>query len=399
LRVVARCVDLDQIARRVGCLGGNEVTTMRIGVPKEIKVHEYRVGLTPESVRALVARGHRVLVERGAGAGIGADDADYRSAGATVALTPNEVFGEAELIVKVKEPLAPERAMLRPGQALFTYLHLAPDAEQARDLVASGAIAIAYETVTSLDGGLPLLAPMSVVAGRMAIQVAAHYLERPQGGRGVLIPGAKGVPPARILVLGAGVVGSNAARIALGMGGDVTVLSRSPGPFERLASELGPRLKTGVSSPGAIEKNLRDADAVIGAALIPGALAPKLVTRSMIAGMRPGSVVVDVSIDQGGCFETSRPTTHADPVFTVDGVLHYCVANMPGAVPRTSTYALNHATLPFVLELADRGVVPALKGNEHLRNGLNVCRGAITRREVAEALGYPYVDPLQALGG
>jgi alanine dehydrogenase len=289
--------------------------------------------------------------------------------------------------------------MLRPGQALFTYLHLAPDAEQARDLVASGAIAIAYETVTSPDGGLPLLAPMSVVAGRMAIQVAAHYLERPQGGRGVLIPGAKGVPPARILVLGAGVVGSNAARIALGMGGDVTVLSRSPGPFERLASELGPRLKTGVSSPGAIEENLRDADAVIGAALIPGALAPKLVTRSMIAGMRPGSVVVDVSIDQGGCFETSRPTTHADPVFTVDGVLHYCVANMPGAVPRTSTYALNHATLPFVLELADRGVVPALKGNEHLRNGLNVCRGAITRREVAEALGYPYVDPLQALGG
>lgn len=372
---------------------------MLIGVPREIKVHEYRVGLTPESVRALAARGHRVIVERDAGAGIGASDADYRSAGASIALTPDEVFGEAELIVKVKEPLARERAMLRPGQALFTYLHLAPDADQVRDLVASGVIAIAYETVTSPGGGLPLLAPMSVVAGRMAIQVAAHYLERPQGGRGVLISGAEGAPPARILVLGAGVVGSNAARIAIGMGGEVTVLSRSAEPLGRLASELGPRLRTGVSSPGTIEENLCGADAVIGAALIPGALTPKLVTRSMLTGMKPGSVVVDVSIDQGGCFETSRPTTHADPVFTVGGVLHYCVANMPGAVPRTSTYALNYATLPFVLELADRGVVPALKGNEHLLNGLSVYHGAVTRREVAEALGYPYVDPLHALGG
>ncbi|OGA25191.1 MAG: alanine dehydrogenase [Betaproteobacteria bacterium RIFCSPLOWO2_02_FULL_67_26] len=371
---------------------------MLIGVPKEIKVHEYRVGLTPESVRALVAGGHRVLVEKEAGEGIGAADADYRAAGAAIAETAEEVFAAAELIVKVKEPLAPERARLRPGQAIFTYLHLAPDADQTRELVQSGAIGIAYETVTAPDGGLPLLAPMSVVAGRMAVQVAAHYLERPHGGRGVLIPGAAGVPPARVLILGAGVVGSNAALIALGMGGEVTVLNRSTGPLQRLAAQFGPRVKTGISTPGAIAAQLRDADAVIGAALVPGALAPKLVTRGMLAGMKRGAVMVDVSIDQGGCFETSRPTTHADPVYTVDGVIHYCVANMPGAVPRTSTYALNHATLPFVMELAGRGVVEALKQNEHLRNGLNVCRGAVTRREVAAARGYPYTGAVQALG-
>ncbi len=371
---------------------------MLIGVPKEIKVHEYRVGLTPESVRELVARGHRVVVQRDAGAGIGASDTDYASAGGAIAATAEEVFARAELIVKVKEPLAAERAWLRAGQALFTYLHLAPDAEQTRDLVKSGVIAIAYETVTAPGGGLPLLAPMSVVAGRMAVQVAAHFLERAHGGRGVLLSGAAGVPPGRVLVLGAGVVGSNAALIALGMGAEVAVLSRSSGPLERLKAELGPRLKTMISTPQAIEEQLRGADAVIATAMVPGGLAPKLVTRAMLAGMKQGAVVVDVSIDQGGCFETSRPTTHADPVYTVDGIVHYCVANMPGAVPRTSTYALNHATLPFVRELADRGTVQALKSNEHLRDGLNVCRGTVTRREVAEALGYPFLEPLRALG-
>ncbi|HET9384875.1 MAG TPA: alanine dehydrogenase, partial [Gemmatimonadales bacterium] len=288
-------------------------------------------------------------------------------------------------------------ARLRPGQAIFTYLHLAPDTEQARDLVGSGAIAIAYETVTAAGGGLPLLAPMSEVAGRMAVQVAAHYLERPHGGRGVLISGATGVPPARILVLGSGVVGSNAARVGIGMGADVTVLGQSAGSLWRLSSDLGPSLRTVVSSPGAIERELSGADAVISAALVPGALAPKLVTRAMLAGMKPGAVIVDVSIDQGGCFETSRPTTHSDPVYVVDGILHYCVANMPGAVPRTSACALNHATLPFVIELADRGIARALRENEHLRNGLNVYRGAVTRREVAEAVGLPHVEALQAL--
>jgi alanine dehydrogenase len=369
-----------------------------IGVPKETKVHEYRVGLTPESVRELTSRGHRVLVEREAGSGIGATDEDYRSVGADVVPDPEPVFAQAELIVKVKEPIAPERARLRPGQAIFTYLHLAPDAEQARDLVASGAIAIAYETVTSAIGGLPLLSPMSQVAGRMAIQVAAHYLERPHGSRGILIPGAAGVLPARILVLGAGVVGTNAAKIAVGMGADVVVLGRSPAGLRRLIIEFGSRLKTAGSTPAEIMEQLRHADAVIGAALVPGALTPKLVTRTMLAGMRPGAVMVDVSIDQGGCFETSRPTTLEDPVYEVDGIVHYCVANMPGAVPRTSTYALNFATLPYVTELADHGVVAALKHSPHLRNGLTVCRGAVTRREVAEAHGAPYVDPLLAIG-
>ena len=369
-----------------------------IGIPKEIKVHEYRVGLTPESVRELAAGGHRVIVQRDAGAGIGATDADYAAAGGAIAAAAEEVYARAELIVKVKEPLAPERAWLRAGQALFTYLHLAADADQTRDLVKSGVIAIAYETVTSPAGGLPLLAPMSVVAGRMAVQVAAHFLERAHGGRGVLLGGATGVPPGRVLILGAGVVGSNAALIALGMGAEVTVLSNSAGPLERLKADLGPRLKTGLSTPQAIEEELRGADAVIATAMVPGGLAPKLVTRAMLAGMKQGAVVIDVSIDQGGCFETARPTTHADPVYTVDGVIHYCVANMPGAVPRTSTYALNHATLPYVKELADRGVARALAENEHLRNGLNVCRGAVTRREVAEARGYPYTEPLRALG-
>jgi alanine dehydrogenase len=370
---------------------------MLIGVPKEIKVHEYRVGLTPESVRELVARGHRVLVEKNAGEGIGAGDADYGAAGAAIASTPDEVFAAAELIVKVKEPQAPERARLRPGQALFTYLHLAPDPEQVRDLVASGAIAIAYETVSSATGELPLLAPMSEVAGRMAIQVAAHYLERPSGGRGVLMSGASGVAAARVVVLGAGVVGSNAARIAAAMGADVAMLSRSAGPLQKLQAELGPRLQADLSTPASIGREVQRADAVIGTAMVTGGLAPKLVTRAMIGTMKKGSVLVDVSIDQGGCFETSRPTTHADPVFTVDGVTHYCVANMPGAVPRTSTYALNRATLPFVLELAQHGVSEALRSNAGLRDGLNVCRGKVTRKEVAEALGYAHTEAREAL--
>jgi len=371
---------------------------MLIGVPREIKVHEYRVGLTPESVRDLAARGYRVMVEKSAGEGIGASDGDYRTAGANIASTPEEVFAAAELIVKVKEPLAGERARLRPGQTLFTYLHLAPDAEQVRDLVRSGVIAIAYETVTSPTGGLPLLAPMSEVAGRMAVQVAAHYLERPSGGRGVLVSGASGVAPARVVVLGAGVVGSNAARIAAGMGAEVVMLSRSAGPLQRLQAELGPSLRAFVLSPEDLDRELREADAVIGSAMVPGGLAPKLVTRAMLATMKKGAVLVDVSIDQGGCFETSRPTTHADPVFEVDGILHYCVANMPGAVPRTSTYALNRATLPFVLDLAQRGIVEALRANAGLRDGLNVCRGKVTRREVAEALGYACTGALEALG-
>lgn len=372
---------------------------MLIGVPREIKVHEYRVGLTPESVRELVARGHGVVVEKDAGAGIGATDADYRAAGADVVPRAEDVFDAAELIVKVKEPQVIERSWLRAGQTLFTYLHLAPDPQQTADLVKSGAMAIAYETVTAPGGGLPLLAPMSMVAGRMAIQVAAHYLERPHGSRGVLISGAAGVPPARILILGAGVVGSNAAMLAVGVGGDVTVINRSSAPLQRLSEKFGLRVKTMASAAGVMEKILPEVDAVIGAALVPGALAPKLVTRAMLSAMKPGAVLVDVAIDQGGCFETSRPTTHAEPVYVVDGIFHYCVANMPGAVPRTSTYALNHAILPFVRELADHGVKQAIEANEHLRNGVNVCCGAVTRRELAQSQALPYTDVLAALHG
>jgi len=370
---------------------------MRIGVPKEIKVEEYRVGLVPESVARLVALGHRVIVQAGAGEGIAATDEDYRRAGAAIAAGAGEVWREAELVVKVKEPLAPERAQLRSGQALFTYLHLAPDPEQTRELVASGAIAIAYETVAGPDGTLTLLAPMSEVAGRMSAHVAAHWLEKPRGGRGVLLSGASGVAPAEVLVLGAGVVGSNAARVASAMGARVTVLSRSAGPLNRLKKELGEKLRTGIATPQAIAAALAEADAVIGAALQPGALAPKLVTRAMLAAMRKGAVLVDVSIDQGGCFETSHPTTHADPVYVVDGVLHYCVANMPGAVPRTSAYALNRATLPFVEALAQKGVVAALLSDPGLRAGLHVFRGRITRREVAEAQGLSWVSAEEAL--
>jgi len=360
---------------------------MLVGVPREIKNHESRVGLTPQSVRELAARGHTVLVERDAGAGIAATDGEYRSAGAAVVDTAEEVFARAELIVKVKEPQQAERRKLRAGQVLFAYLHLAPDPEQAKDLVASGAIAIAYETVTSEKGGLPLLAPMSEVAGRMSVQVAAHFLERPQGGRGVLMSGATGIAPASVTVLGAGIVGSNAAMVAAGMGAEVAVLDPSLEQLRRLVARLGSRVRTKVLTPEAVGEAVRGADAVIGAALIPGALAPRLVTRAMLATLREGAVLVDVSIDQGGCFETSRPTTHAASTYVVDGIVHYCVANMPGAVPRTSTYALNNATLPFVLALADQGWRSALQRDRHLRNGLNICRGRVTNREVAEALG------------
>jgi alanine dehydrogenase len=348
-------------------------------------------------VRELAAQGHPVLVERGAGAGIGASDDEYRAAGAAVVDTAGEIYARAELIVKVKEPQQAERRQLRPGQVLFTYLHLAPDPEQAKDLVASGAVAIAYETVTSEKGGLPLLAPMSEVAGRMSVQVAAHFLEKPHGGRGVLMSGVTGGAPTSVVIFGAGVVGSNAAMVAAGMGAEVTVFEPTAGQLRRLESQLGSRVRTMVSTPAAVEEAVRNADAVIGAALVPGALAPRLVTRGMLATMHSGAVLVDVSIDQGGCFETSRATTHSAPTFVVDGIVHYCVANMPGAVPRSSTYALNSATLPLVLALAGQGWKAALLRDRHLRNGLNICRGRVTSREVAEALGLSWSDPAAAI--
>jgi alanine dehydrogenase len=366
---------------------------MRIGVPKEIKVLENRVGLTPGSVRELVHNGQSVVVEHNAGQGIGMDDEAYRRAGAEIAANAAEVFGSADMIVKVKEPQAVERRMLREGQVLFTYLHLAPDPEQAKDLVASKAVCIAYETVTSSSGGLPLLAPMSEVAGRMAVQAGAYYLEKPHGGLGVLLGGVPGVDPAKVVVLGGGVVGTHSIHIALGMGADVWVLDRSVDVLRRLWVQFGRPLNTVFSTRDAVERHVTDADLVIGGVLIPGASAPKLVSRELISKMKPGSVVVDVAIDQGGCFETSRPTTHADPVYVVDGVTHYCVANMPGGVPRTSTFALNNATLPFVLALASKGWKKALADDPHLRNGLNVAAGRVTCKPVAEALGYKYAAP------
>ena len=370
---------------------------MLIGVPKEIKVLENRVGLTPASVRELAHHGHDVLVEPDAGQGIGASDDDYARAGASIARDAADVFARAEMIVKVKEPQADERAMLRPGQVLFTYLHLAPDPEQTRDLVAGGSIAIAYETVTSSTGGLPLLAPMSEVAGRMAVQAGAYYLEKPHGGLGVLLGGVPGVDPAKVVVLGGGVVGSHAIDIALGMGADVWVLDRSVDVLRRLWAQYGRPLNTVFSTHDAIERHVTQADLVIGGVLIPGASAPKLVTADLVKRMKTGSVIVDVAIDQGGCFETSRPTTHADPVYVVDGVTHYCVANMPGAVPRTSTYALNNATLPFVLALAAKGWRKALADDPHLRNGLNVANGKVTCKPVADVLGYKFVDPREVI--
>jgi alanine dehydrogenase len=366
---------------------------MRIGVPKEIKVLETRVGLTPGSVRELVHHGHTVLVERDAGEGIGVSDADYRREGATIAATAAEVFADCDMVVKVKEPQASERAMLRPAQILFTYLHLAPDPDQTRDLVASNAVCIAYETVTSAEGGLPLLAPMSEVAGRLAVQAGAHFLEKPHGGKGMLLGGVPGVAPASVVVLGGGVVGTHAIEIALGMGARVTVLDRSVDALKRLWTHYGPALQTVFSTAEAIERHVARADVVIGGVLVAGAAAPKLVTRAMIGTMERGSVVVDVAIDQGGCFETSHATTHAEPTYIVDGVVHYCVANMPGGVPRTSTFALNNVTLPFVVAIADKGWKRALADDAHLRQGLNVAFGNVTCRPVADALGYAWATP------
>ena len=363
---------------------------MRIGVPKEIKVHEYRVGLTPGSVREACEAGHEVLVERGAGNGIGATDEAYRAAGARIVDTAEQVFAEAGLIVKVKEPQAVERARLRAGQVLFTYLHLAPDPVQARELLASGVVAIAYETVSAAGGGLPLLAPMSEVAGRMSVQAGAHCLEKAAGGSGLLLGGVPGVEPAHVVILGGGIVGANAALIALGMGARVTVIDRSVDVLRRLAERFGPRLATRHASRHAVAEAVVGADLVIGAVLIPGAAAPRLITREMLRSMRPGSVIVDVAIDQGGCCETSRPTTHADPTYVEEGVVHYCVANMPGAVARTSTYALNAATLPHVLALAGKGWRAALADDPHLAAGLNVCEGHLTHPGVAAALDLPW---------
>ena len=366
---------------------------MRIGVPKEIKVHEYRVGLVPAGVRELVAAGHQLLIETGAGAGIGVDDAQYRSAGAAIASHATEVFKEAELVVKVKEPQPKECEMLRSGQVLFTYLHLAADAAQARGIMQSGATAIAYETVTAPNGSLPLLTPMSEVAGRMSIQVGAASLQKANGGFGVLLGGVPGVAPAKVVILGGGVSGTHAAEMAVGMRADVTVVDRSVNRLRELSAIFGSALRTAYSTTETIEHLVRDADLVVGAVLVTGAAAPKLVTRAMVKTMKPGAVLVDISIDQGGCFETSRATTHADPTFVVDGVIHYCVANMPGAVPRTSTFALTNATLPYVRALADLGWQAAVRRDAGLAAGLNVYGGHITHDAVAKALGlsaHPY---------
>ena len=372
---------------------------MLVGVPKEIKNHEYRVGMSPSSVRELVKHGHSVIVETNAGLGIGATDSDYQTAGASICDTAEEIFARAEMIVKVKEPQAGERAMLREGQLLYTYLHLAPDPEQTKDLVASGATCIAYETVTSPVGGLPLLAPMSKVAGRMAVHAGAHCLEQPNGGLGMLLGGVPGVDPAKVVVLGAGVVGTHAAHIAVGMGADVWVIDNNANAIERHWSQFGRSTNSVFSTVDALERHVLEADLVIGGVLIPGAEAPKLVTADMVKNMKPGAVIVDVAIDQGGCCETSKATTHADPTYIVDDVVHYCVANMPGGVPRTSTHALNNVTLPFAVQLANKGVKQALADDQHLRNGLNVHAGKITCLEVAEDLGYEYVEAMTALNG
>jgi len=360
---------------------------MRIGVPKEIKVHEYRVGLVPAGVRELTSAGHQVRIETGAGAGIGVDDAQYRAAGAAIAPNAAEVFGQSDLVVKVKEPQPQECALLRKDQVLFTYLHLAADKVQAEGLIRSGATAIAYETVTAPNGSLPLLTPMSEVAGRMSIQVGAACLQKANGGFGVLLGGVPGVAPARVVILGGGVSGTHAAEMAVGLRADVTVVDRSVNRLRELSSIFGSALRTTYSTTETIEQLVKDADLVVGAVLIAGAAAPKLVTRAMVKTMKPGAVLVDISIDQGGCFETSHPTTHAEPTFVVDGVIHYCVANMPGAVPRTSTFALTNATLPYVRSLADLGWQAALKRDPGLAAGLNVHAGAITHEVVARALG------------
>jgi alanine dehydrogenase len=361
---------------------------MRIGVPKEIKVHEYRVGLVPAGVRELVGAGHEVLVETGAGIGIGVDDAQYKASGASIAATAADVFGRSDMVVKVKEPQPVECAMLRPGQVLFTYLHLAADPEQAKALMKSGATAIAYETVTAPNGSLPLLTPMSEVAGRMSIQVGAASLQKANGGFGILLGGVPGVQPAKVVILGGGVAGKHAAEMAVGMRADVTIVDRSLDRLRELSATFGASLLTAYSTTETIERLVQEADLVVGAVLVAGATAPKLVTRAMLKTMKRGAVLVDISIDQGGCFETSRPTTHADPTFVVDGVIHYCVANMPGAVPRTSTFALTNATLPYVRALADLGWQAALKRDAGLAAGLNVHGGQITHEIVARDLGF-----------
>lgn len=365
---------------------------MRVGCPKEIKNHEYRVGLTPAAVREYVAHGHEVLVETKAGAGIGADDSAYVAAGARIARSVQEVFETADMVVKVKEPQPQEWAQLREGQILYTYLHLAPDPEQAQGLLASGVTAVAYETVTDERGGLPLLAPMSEVAGRLSIQAGATALQKANGGRGVLLGGVPGVLPAKVAVIGGGVVGSHAAQMAVGLGAEVTILDRSLPRLRQLDDIFNGRARTRYSTIEALEEEVFAADLVIGAVLIPGAAAPKLVTREMLSGMKRGAVIVDVAIDQGGCFETSQATTHSSPTYEVDGVIHYCVANMPGAVPITSAQALNNATLHYGLALADHGL-RAIAEDRHLRNGLNVHRGRVTNRAVADALGYEAFAP------
>jgi alanine dehydrogenase len=369
---------------------------MLVGVPKEIKSSEFRVGLTPAAVGEYVAHGHQVLVEAGAGEGIGANDAVYRAAGATIAKDAAEVFAKAGMIVKVKEPQPVEWKQLRAGQILFTYLHLAADAPQARGLMASGVTAVAYETVTDARGHLPLLAPMSEVAGRLSVQAAATALQKAHGGRGILLGGVPGVAPGKVVIIGGGVVGTHAATVGAGIGATVTILDRSLQRLRDLDDMFEGRIVTRYATRDAIAEEVASADAVIGAVLVPGATAPKLVTRAMLATMKPGAVLVDVAIDQGGCFETSKATTHLDPTYIVDGIVHYCVANMPGAVPLTSSAALNHATLPFGLALADKGLA-AIASDPHLRNGLNVHAGRITHRAVAESLNIEFADPNQLM--
>ncbi|GGL80284.1 alanine dehydrogenase [Wenxinia marina] len=370
---------------------------MHIGCPTEIKPQEYRVGLTPNAVHEAVVHGHTVTVQAGAGVGAGFTDEDYVAAGAQIAGTAEEIFAAAEMIVKVKEPQAPERAMLREGQILFTYLHLAPDPDQTRDLMHSGATCIAYETVTDDRGGLPLLAPMSEVAGRLAPQVGAWTLQKANGGRGVLLGGVPGVGPGRVLVIGGGVVGTQAARIAAGMGADVTVLDRSLPRLRYLDDVFGGVFRTAYASAGNTIDLARQADMIVGAVLIPGAAAPKLLSRAQLSELKPGAALVDVAIDQGGCFETSHATTHEDPVYEVDGIMHYCVANMPGAVPRTSTIALGNATMPFMLALADKGWRAACEADPHLLAGLNVHAGRLTNYAVGRALGIDVTSPALVL--
>lgn len=369
---------------------------MFIGVPKEVKNQEYRVGLTPFSVKELVSHGHQVIVEHDAGAGIGFTDADYQAVGATIGATAADVWAQGDMIVKVKEPQPAEFPMIKKNQILFTYLHLAPDPKQAEALIQSGCIAIAYETVTDPSGGLPLLSPMSQVAGRLSVQAGAASLEKSKGGSGVLLGGVPGVYSGKVTVIGGGVVGTNAVRMAMGKEAQVTVLDKSLRRLQELDFQFGGRLNTSYASLASIEEHVTTADLVIGAVLIPGRAAPKLITRDLLSKMKPGSVIVDVAIDQGGCVETARATTHDNPTYVVDGVVHYCVANMPGAVPRTSTLALNNATLPYVMKLAAKGYQAALTEDRHLLEGLNVCKGAVTNLDVAEALGKTFVSPVDA---